>query len=307
MTKRVLATIALGDDYMRMGVALMRSAHAHQPKIDRYVIYTDDKTDVSLFEMPSYVEVRPCSRNRDLFPDNPFAPRMDKTAPIVDPDTMDAVVVFLDSDTIICRNVLDQLFEEVEERSIVVHATDRPDDHDWMTRPKPGGSEGETEGFNLKQAAATIGCDVPNFTLNAGVFGRAPDAAGIRFSERADALLKDPPFMIWPGTNYLNDEPFLAISYLEARAEFGLEHKPLPRDIYMGLANLSLDVVMEESGAVRVDGDKPAIVHFAGKGRRDTEVYRAYLRRYAPVRPEAVSRIGALIESNPMFADLREA
>jgi hypothetical protein len=305
MPKRVLSTIAIGDDYFRMGIALMRSAHSFTPSIDHYIIYTDDQTDTELFSLPDYIELQPCIRNRDRFPGNPYAPRMDKSAPIIDPKFRDSTVVFLDSDTIVCRDVLEHVFDEVERYSVLIHGTQRDDEFDWMTRPKPNGENAQIEGFNLRKAARSIGIDIPNFTLNAGIFGRAPDAAGLWFSDRADELLKTPPFEIWSNSQYLNDEPFLAISYLEAKEKFKLVHKAITREIYMGLANKSHDVVMEEHGSIRIGTDRPAIVHFAGKHRRDTEIYRYYLRRFAPVKPDRIADIGHLVEKNEIFADLR--
>ncbi|WP_171212893.1 hypothetical protein [Ruegeria sp. HKCCA5426] len=286
MAQRALTTIALGEEYFRMGVALMRSAHALSSGIDRYIIYKDDETDTSFLPVPDFVEIRRCGSNRFRYPDSPFASRMDKSTPLVDVSTKDATVLFLKANTIIYRDVLDQMFDEIEASSVLVHAMERPDDFDWMARTVKIDDGERTEGFNLKKRASEVGIHIPNITLSAAVFGRAPTVAGWEFSARVDELLQDPPFQIWPNSHYLNDEPFIAIAYLAAQARHGLVHRPLTNDLYMGLRSGEHFVLMDEEGQVHVGNELPAIVYFAGKNRRDTEIYRAMLRRFAPVHDE---------------------
>lgn len=286
--RETITTLCIGQRFLRVGLALMRSIQRVSGPRYRLVIF-HAQTRPRLLQIPPGVELlrledaqgQPAAARKLNAEQRQWAERKHvcfKAAPLNDPRVAEDAVIFLDADSLVFRDVLPELFKRVRQHHFAVFGRMRADDFIWL-KDKEGG------GFSLKQGMRPLGLDLPNFSLNSGFIGRAPTEIGQRFAQRFEQYVQARPFaeQIRSEWHRLNDEPYLALAYIQTQAETGHGTHELPPDAYITTATATIDPAPVEPPRIRKPNGETcqcSIVHYAGKSQ-----HGAYLRAMLPLAP----------------------
>jgi hypothetical protein len=200
-----------------MALAMMQSARQNAgTSIDRYVIFTDRLNR----KVPKWIELIQLESNsvNDKFVNWSLKPKIFRHAQVTND-----VLLFVDADTTIYRDVLDLAFDWIENRSLLLLINFVPDEEPWGP-------------YNLGNIYRLAGYDAQNIVLNSGIVGIYPNALGRRFQSLWERLMNDMPLEKYFKTpSYkLADEPYAGLAYQLSFQELGLQQpeKNHPFDIH---------------------------------------------------------------------------
>ncbi|MGF1485103.1 MAG: hypothetical protein ACFBZ8_12150 [Opitutales bacterium] len=286
--RETITTLCIGQRFLRMGLALMRSILDLAGERYRLVIF-HAQAHPALLRIPGAVELLPLDASIGSANERPVKNPHDqlfnerekvrfKCAPLNDPRVNDDAVLFLDADSLVYRDVLAELFALIHQSEFIVFGDYRDDDFIWL-------KEKDGDGFSLKDGTRALGKNLPNFSLNSGLIGRAPTATGRLFSKRFEAYTRTRPFAdrIRSDWHRLNDEPYLALAFVETAAETGLGTNDLPANAYITTASASIEARANRQPRLLkgdVNAADAAIIHFAGKSQ-----HPVYLEQMEPRAP----------------------
>lgn len=188
-----------------MAIAMMQSARQNAGRsIDRYVIFTDQLDR----EVPAWIElVRFNSHNsNDKFENWSLKPKLFRH-----PAITDDIVLFLDADTTVYRDVIGLAFEWIQKHSLLLLVNFVPNDEPWGP-------------YNLRDIYKKAGYDLRNIVLNSGVVGRMPDSLGKTFQTLWEGHMQAMNLeKYFSSPSYkLADEPYAGLAHQLAYLDMGL-------------------------------------------------------------------------------------
>ncbi len=281
----VIATLAVGDTYLRLAAACLASARQAAGDRYEYVVFAGKTTWSPAAGRPwlRIVDVTDMLDARvppDALAKRPLLARAFKCIPFSHPDYLHRDLLFLDADSLVFEDRFDEVFASIRADSVFIMGQYMPDDYNHVNI--------EGQAFNLKEEAARVGLTARNMNVNSGFVGRAGDEAGQRFGMELDRLLTQRPLAPFPG-RYFNDEPYVMLAFQSAAAASGRGRVGAPASLVCTTYGATLrrvrtgrpDVFKRLSGQGLVQ--RPAIVHFVGY--RNFRFYLQQVRAYVPEGP----------------------
>lgn len=205
--KKTVCTLAAGKNkYFYMALAMMQSVREHsENSVERYVIFSDR---IDWAYCPSWIQLvaLPNLANSMV--------RFDywslKPVMLNHPDIENDLVLYLDSDLTVYRNIFDECFSWIERHSVLMSLQWRRDDEMWGK-------------FNLGKIYRDAGYRAKNLTINNGIIGRKPDKLGFSFLRNWSELMN--AGVLKNGfddeMSRKNDEPYAGLAYQLAHLEVG--------------------------------------------------------------------------------------
>ena len=206
--RRTVCTYAVGHEKFRaMALSMLLTVREHaEGSVDRYVIFTDD---LSWRSCPSWIELvlLDCLVSGDRDTNWAIKPFL-LSHPAVEND----VLLYIDSDTTVYRDVITACFKWIEEQSLLVYMDFLPPDENWGR-------------VNLYSVYRRAGFQVRNLKINAGIIGRKPDELGRTMTRLYGELFSAGQLKSGFSDEMYrkNDEPYLGLAVQLAYRQLGKE------------------------------------------------------------------------------------
>lgn len=209
-TRRTVCTYAVGaTEYRAMALSMLISVYENaSASVDRYVIFTDS---LDWAQIPEWVELiqMDCAVSAD-WPTNWSIKPIMLNHPALEED----LVLYLDADTTVYRDIIGRCFDWIEQHSMLVYMDLLEPDEMWGP-------------INLTKIFVEADVDARNFKINSGVIGRAPNELGRRMTQFYEELFvegKLRPFFA-DSLYRKNDEPYLGLAAQFSHTSLGV---PVP-------------------------------------------------------------------------------
>ncbi len=271
---RVVTTLAIGHEYLRLALAMMDSVYDHLGDCVAYqVFYT--RANPEFFVRPSFVDLTQIDEPHDL--GGRFAPRRYKYVPLCHPSLEGKDVLYLDADVLTYdKGGLESVLDAISEHHVCVSGT-FDDNRGWQ--------RGDGSRFKLREAQRVYPEVSRNMVINSGLVGRNASSTGTSFSAHLQRLLRELTFYPFTG-QYFNDEPYFAIAYQLATAEGG-GYLLFDSSRYITTVGGQVEGPIDNPTIVKKAGrtTRPDIVHFVGYGRFDAYLHEVERRVPLSVSP----------------------
>jgi glycosyltransferase involved in cell wall biosynthesis len=267
-----ITTLCIGQNYLRMGVAMMKSCRIFLNDSVDYIIFYLNCDPLQFFNCDwiKFIKIE------EIYPlNNKFSARRYKYIPIYHHAITNYDVLFLDADTLVFDNIFNTLFERIFNHSVLIYGTYQNIDYNWYSQVKG------FEKFNLKNEAYKLGWNINNLSLNSGIIGRKADRFGYQFAQKIYELLYElplPHFSLskYKAGEYFNDEPYFALAYelicgqlsdlgylLKDRREYVVTTNNAYIEESTDAEQLNKNPIVNKGGV----SSKSAIIHFVGYER----------------------------------------
>jgi len=189
-----------------MAIGMLLGAREHAAaSIDRYVVFTDT---LKWRAVPDWLELIQlhCPVSGDREENWSIKPLL-----LSHPEVANDLLLYIDSDTTIYKDIIGRCFEWIREHSLLVYMDFIPSPENWGP-------------VNLRNVYSQAGYDVQNLKINSGIIGRAPDVLGKTMQRLYGDLLGErrlKPFFA-DSMYQKNDEPYLGLAVQLAYRECGL-------------------------------------------------------------------------------------
>lgn len=205
--RRTVCTYAVGAEKFRaMSLAMLLSVRENAANsVDRYVIFTDS---LDWRKVPDWVELilLDCAVSSDRDSNWAIKPLL-----LSHPAVLDDLLLYIDADTTVYRDVIGRCFDWIREHSLLVFMDFLAPEEFWGR-------------VNLYSVYRQAGFSVRNLKINAGIIGRAPCLLGRTMQQLYGELLSSAvlrPF--FADVMYQkNDEPYLGLAVQQAYQQLGL-------------------------------------------------------------------------------------
>ena len=269
--RRTITTIAIGDHYLRCGLACMMSCRDVERDDYRHVVF-HAHADPIRFHIPDWVEL--VDVNDEVFsvvtPEelayNGKLARQFKYIPFVHESCIEDSILFLDCDVIVYEDRFPELFEIIESRSALVNGR-------WQNDSPVYQDKSHNFALDLVSEGERLGLSLTNLALNSGVIGRAADEIGHEFGRTMKELLIEKPLTPYPNDRYFNDEAYVSVAFqLSVKGSEAGEIK-LPTRCY---CSTYIDGILKDEASGWPDihipslqrlVTKPSLIHFIGHRR----------------------------------------
>lgn len=206
--KRTVCTYAVGKEKFRvMALSMMLSVREHAAdSVDRYVVFTDD---LSWRKCPDWIELVPleCAVSQDRDTNWAIKPLL-----LSHPAVADDMLLYIDSDTTIYKNMIDKCFKWIEAHSLLVYMDFLHPEENWGR-------------VNLYTVYRQAGFQARNLKINAGIIGRKPDELGRTLTRLYGELFLAGRLKPYFSDDMYrkNDEPYLGLAVQLAYQQLGRE------------------------------------------------------------------------------------
>ena len=195
-----------------------------------------------------------------------FSARRYKYIPLSHEYLQDKDVLFLDADSLVFNDCLEDLFQAVRDSGTLIYGSKRPRDFKWFSDVDQSFAD-----WNLVCESRKLGLHIENISLNSGIAGRSSSLEGKFFGEKLKHHLHT--LQLYRFTHkefegaYFNDEPYFALARHETNSAYSMEGALLSgTKTYMTTAG-NCEVLLENSSVIvrkNQESCRPKICHFVG-------------------------------------------
>jgi hypothetical protein len=213
---RTVCTYAVGAEKFRaMAISMLLSVRQHAAaSVDRYVIFTDSLKWRSL---PDWIELvlLECDVSGDRDSNWAIKPHL-----LSHPAVAQDLLLYIDSDTTVYRDVIGRCFQWIQDHSVLVFMDFLAPEENW----------GRVNLFSVYRQA---GFDARNLKINAGIIGRSPDQLGQTMVQQyRDLFAAGQLRRFFLDEMYRkNDEPYLGLAVQLAYRQLGLPQSEQLHDL----------------------------------------------------------------------------